>query len=275
MKNLHLGTYLALTAIGKKKIVSLLVAVLMVVSFAVVSYAANSPATGYNATGIYAWRWTRTDIAIGVYADPGLYQWIGSWNPGTQVWIERRLDNVKTSAGDTVSIAETGGAFGHKYAYVRAAELIVTPQTASSSSGINVSAAVEYANKYYTNYNSRYYNCNSIGGDCANFVSQCLYAGGMKTDSTWYPGSDSTKAHSSAWQYCPSLYSYLKSKGWRTVSSVTAGCVVFYSKSGKTGSSNYDHVSFGVGNGLVNAHNNDRKGVNWKMYNVYEILQSP
>lgn len=37
--------------------------------------------------------------------------------------------------------------------------------------------AQEYANRYYKNYNKAYPDWNSYGGDCANFVSQCLYAG--------------------------------------------------------------------------------------------------
>ena len=39
--------------------------------------------------------------------------------------------------------------------------------------------AVEYAKKYYKNYNLNYYNFAAIGGDCTNFVSQCIHAGGI------------------------------------------------------------------------------------------------
>jgi len=41
------------------------------------------------------------------------------------------------------------------------------------------SKAVKYAKKYCNNYNPKYHNYNPEGGDCANFVSQCLIAGGM------------------------------------------------------------------------------------------------
>jgi len=44
----------------------------------------------------------------------------------------------------------------------------------------NRSAAVSYALKYWDTFNSAYPNWTSSGGDCANFVSQCLYAGGEK-----------------------------------------------------------------------------------------------
>lgn len=36
-----------------------------------------------------------------------------------------------------------------------------------------------YRNTYYPNYDKR-------GGDCTNFTSQCLFAGGLKRDNTWY-----------------------------------------------------------------------------------------
>lgn len=36
--------------------------------------------------------------------------------------------------------------------------------------------ARDYASQYYEDYNlDEYPNLNKIGGDCANFVSQCIY----------------------------------------------------------------------------------------------------
>ena len=43
----------------------------------------------------------------------------------------------------------------------------------------DVKAAIAYSDKYALNYNPSYYNFESLGGDCANFVSQCISAGGM------------------------------------------------------------------------------------------------
>ncbi|MCW2276844.1 amidase domain-containing protein [Heliophilum fasciatum] len=43
-------------------------------------------------------------------------------------------------------------------------------------------AAVAYANRYYQNHNPAYPDFDDQpweGGNCANFISQCLYAGGM------------------------------------------------------------------------------------------------
>lgn len=50
--------------------------------------------------------------------------------------------------------------------------------------------AVEYASDYYRNYNPNYPDWGGYGGDCANFVSQCLHAGGKRMRGT--PGSSSS-----------------------------------------------------------------------------------
>jgi len=58
--------------------------------------------------------------------------------------------------------------------------------------------AVEYAHAWAHGRNPAYLSFNGIGGDCTNFVSQCLYAGGMKMNYTptmgWYyrSGNDRT-----------------------------------------------------------------------------------
>ena len=45
-------------------------------------------------------------------------------------------------------------------------------------------AAYDYSEKYYQEYNDDYPTMKY--GDCANFVSQCLYAGGLEMNSYWY-----------------------------------------------------------------------------------------
>lgn len=37
--------------------------------------------------------------------------------------------------------------------------------------------AVAYAKKWALSRNPKYYNFDPVGGDCTNFISQCLYAG--------------------------------------------------------------------------------------------------
>ena len=47
---------------------------------------------------------------------------------------------------------------------------------------------VSYAKQYAYNYNPNYIDYATYEGssDCANFVSQCLYAGGIAMTDTWY-----------------------------------------------------------------------------------------
>lgn len=66
---------------------------------------------------------------------------------------------------------------------------------------LNKSAVLNYANTYWNrrNYNYNYYNDNN----CCNFVSQCLVAGGLPTNSTFRNGT-------SAFVYIPSFISYMQ-----------------------------------------------------------------
>lgn len=48
----------------------------------------------------------------------------------------------------------------------------------------NPAKVTEYTNKYWNNYNKAYPDFTSLGGDCANFVSQALYAGGKTMKGT-------------------------------------------------------------------------------------------
>ena len=53
--------------------------------------------------------------------------------------------------------------------------------------------AVKYAEKWAYSRNPRYYNFDSIGGDCTSFVSQCVFAGSNTMNYTkntgWYYNS--------------------------------------------------------------------------------------
>lgn len=51
--------------------------------------------------------------------------------------------------------------------------------TPVSSGGYNGATAAAYANTYWNSYNSAYPSFANAGGDCTNFVSQALYAGGI------------------------------------------------------------------------------------------------
>ena len=77
-------------------------------------------------------------------------------------------------------------------------------------------SALIYADRYALSYNPMFGDWGDAGGDCANFVSQCLYAGGLPMKRTskrqWYydtPGGSYRKAASS-WKGAQSLRVYLK-----------------------------------------------------------------
>ncbi|WP_431043486.1 amidase domain-containing protein [Streptomyces sp. P1-3] len=59
------------------------------------------------------------------------------------------------------------------------------PRTAGATP-YNYKAMAAYAEKYWKNYNPAYRQFNDDGGDCTNFVSQALKAGGWKHDSGDY-----------------------------------------------------------------------------------------
>ena len=86
--------------------------------------------------------------------------------------------------------------------------LSVMPMTGLivSAEGYNPDAAISYARTYAYNYNPAYTSYASNSVDCANFVSQCIYAGGLAQDGTWYPDS-------LAWVNVGELRKWLRSKG--------------------------------------------------------------
>ena len=71
--------------------------------------------------------------------------------------------------------------------------------------------AVEYANKWAYRRNPAYYDFSELGGDCTNFVSQCLYAGSGIMNYTpiygWYYINASNRTAS--WTGVEYLYNFL------------------------------------------------------------------
>jgi hypothetical protein len=50
----------------------------------------------------------------------------------------------------------------------------------------NYGAMAAYLEHYWSSYNSAYRSFNDVGGDCTNFASQALRAGGWADDLGWY-----------------------------------------------------------------------------------------
>lgn len=75
-------------------------------------------------------------------------------------------------------------------------------------------AAVAYARRWAMSRNPRYYDYEALGGDCTNFVSQCLYAGSGVMNYTptfgwYYIGANN---HSPSWTGVEYLYNFLTRK---------------------------------------------------------------
>jgi len=83
----------------------------------------------------------------------------------------------------------------------------------SSYNRVNaVNYAIKYALKPNPNY--RYFSLQYTGGDCSNFISQCLLAGGVPMNSTWWykkgnPLNTNGDTWSLQWSVAYSLYLYL------------------------------------------------------------------
>ena len=80
----------------------------------------------------------------------------------------------------------------------------------------NRKKAVEYATKWAYKRNPKYYNFDSVGGDCTSFISQCIYAGAgtmnYKKHIGWYYNSSSDRTAS--WSGVEFLHDFLtKNKG--------------------------------------------------------------
>ena len=127
-------------------------------------------------------------------------------------------------------------------------------------------AAVEYAQRWALERNPLFSNYTGIGGDCTNFVSQCIFAGSCVMNGTptfgWYYRN--ANDYAPAWTGVPYLYNFLTTnmENGPYATEVTAeeaevGDIVQFGQ----GDGSYYHTLLltGTENGvfLVSAHTND------------------
>ena len=66
---------------------------------------------------------------------------------------------------------------------------------------LDIPAQIDYARRWAFSHNPRFYNFEHLGGDCTNFVSQCILAGGAvmnyTRDTGWY--YNSLRDRAAAW----------------------------------------------------------------------------
>ncbi len=164
------------------------------------------------------------------------------------------------------------------------------PQPGPLSTGRR--AALEYANKYCGDapgcgndmrYNPRYQDYNLNGGDCTNWISQVLHAGGFPMTPTWRYDWD-TQEGTAAWSNAGNLAAFLQSSGHATefargtyqamteptaewpdgaIETLIPGDLISYKQKGRI-----VHTAVVVGYDpkgvvLTNTHTNDRYQVPW------------
>lgn len=150
--------------------------------------------------------------------------------------------------------------------------------SASACYNYNWTAAANYATSHCTasTYNANYCNYNACGGDCANFVSQCLRAGNQVNGGAWYTfngacgtcGTTKTYAGTDTWANNYYLRNWVINSGRGVAKSSIGGLgqgdLVNYDW---TGNGSYDHVTIVSDpvNDLICSHNSDRCNASWTM----------
>ena len=149
----------------------------------------------------------------------------------------------------------------------------------------DVEKAVAYSETYWENYNPAYANFNPYGGDCANFTSQSISAGGMPQvvgsaygNDGWYYTTSTNR--SATWTGTTNLRSWMTDNRGRLVANVStatkkeifAGSPVFYSTND---GESFRHAVLCVGvnsagNPIINSHNTDRYHELWNYFIVRE-----
>ena len=78
-------------------------------------------------------------------------------------------------------------------------------------------AAIEYAHRWAFDRNPLFYDFSNIGGDCTNFISQCLYAGSRVMNFTLYTGwyYNSLESRSPSWTGVEYLHTFLTTNSTR------------------------------------------------------------
>lgn len=156
------------------------------------------------------------------------------------------------------------------------------PQVAALSS-YNPSLARQCAQSNWSTYNYQYCNYNPCGGDCGNFVSQCLRAGGHSPYGNWYTfnggcgtcGTSATYAGTDTWANNQYLRDYINTSGRGAPAAnqwnMRMGDIINYDWTSSAGGQT-DHivlVSATSGSGpLVAGHNSNMFDYPWQFGSI-------
>ncbi len=144
----------------------------------------------------------------------------------------------------------------------------------------NRAKVYEYAKKWAYSRNPHYYNYDALGGDCTNFVSQCIFAGcnemNYNPNNGWYYINGNNKSPS--WTGVEFLYNFLKNnKGVgpygieTTIDKLDIGDIIqlSFEKNKFSHSLVVIQKSKNINNTLVAAHTFDTFGKKVSDYNFY------
>ncbi|MBE7074268.1 MAG: amidase [Clostridiales bacterium] len=141
-------------------------------------------------------------------------------------------------------------------------------------------SAINYAQKYALSPNPNFYHFGGIGGDCTNFISQCLLAGGCNmqySSNGWYYNSSYDRSPS--WTSVSELHNFLlnnKKSGPHgeiiSLNSLEIGDIIQL----KQNTSRFNHtvIITKIQNGeiYVCAHSNDALHRKLSTYNFIELI---
>lgn len=144
----------------------------------------------------------------------------------------------------------------------------------------NRNKVYQYAKKWAYSRNPRYYNYDSIGGDCTNFVSQCIFEGcnemNYNRSNGWYYINGNNKSPS--WTGVEFLYDFLvnnKGEGPRgkevTINKLDIGDIIQLNFNGSSFSHSLVVIqnAININNTLVAAHTFDTFGKSVEEYSYY------
>lgn len=129
----------------------------------------------------------------------------------------------------------------------------------------NTESAVAYADKWALGRNSAYTWWGDDGGDCSNFVSQCLYAGGFPKTESWYPDADTWIGQNPLREYL------LKISAGKLITSpkqsdVRKGDIIWYNWDGKGTRTNHVTICVGTNSAgvpVIDSHTSARYHYKW------------
>ncbi|MGL5415602.1 MAG: amidase domain-containing protein [Clostridium sp.] len=151
---------------------------------------------------------------------------IGKWEFNLE-YLKKNYSKIKKEENVNIQHVES---YINAYELVKEIENLPEEKKADSKERAitkptyNRSAATTYAGRYAESYNKNYPDWNRYGGDCANFISQVVYAGGRPMSSEWKSSGTAcnTSKVTSAWRGAQEFRNYWqrKAKSYKTFTKV-------------------------------------------------------